>query len=134
LAEDNFAPTYRLVKDKVKFPPELENNVQFKDRFLKVWKKWDFWLRLSSNSIITLILKQDIPKPRLLIQISRDVMGLQGHFDLDNARQKLAEFQSGEPSETNQARIKSIQQFMDWARRHSMVSIEREYPAVVWQM
>src|SRR5947209_4105169 len=51
LAEDNFAPTYRLVKDKVGFPPELENNVQFKDRFLKVWKKWDFWFRLSSNGI-----------------------------------------------------------------------------------
>jgi len=134
LAEDNFAPTYRLVKERVKFPPELMNNVQFKDKFLTVWKKWEFWLRLSSNGIITIILKLDIPKPRELIFLSRDVMGLQGNFDMESARDKLNELRAAEPSGANSERIESILQFMAWVRRHAMVDIERESPAVVWQM
>jgi len=53
LAEDNFAPTYAVRKDKIEFPPHLLDNVQFKDRFLPVWKRWDFHLRVSSNGIVT---------------------------------------------------------------------------------
>jgi hypothetical protein len=134
LAEDNFAPTYRLCKEKVVFPAELMNNVQFKDRFLKVWNRWDFWVRLSGNGVITLIARLDFAKKRPLILLSRDVMGLQGHFDMDSARRKLAEFEAEPANPANQARIQSIVQFMDWVKRHSMVDIEREFPAVMWQM
>jgi hypothetical protein len=134
LAEDNFAPTYRLIKDRVNFPAELETNVQFKDKFLNVWRKWAFWLRLSSNGIITLIFKLDFPKPRELIYISRDVMGLQGYFDMDSARKKLAELQIRRLDEETKQRTKSVQQFIDWTARHAMVDVEREYPPVVWQM
>lgn len=134
LAEDNFAPTYRLVKEQVSFPEELLNNVQFKDKFLKVWNKWQFWLRLSSNGIITIILKLDLIRPRELIFLSRDVMGLQGNFDMDSARAKLAELRAVESNGANRERIQSILQFMAWVQRHAMVDIERESPAVVWQM
>ncbi len=134
LAEHNFAPTYRLNKQAVQFPPHLLNNVQFKDKFLKVWNRWDFWFRLSSSGGISLVLKLDIPRSRELVYLSRDVMGLQGHFDMDSARRKLAELQASPPNREDQQRILSIQQFMKWSRHHSMTDIEREYPPVVWQM
>ncbi|MBV7332606.1 hypothetical protein KFU94_31135 [Chloroflexi bacterium TSY] len=94
LAEDNFAPTYRLIKKEVKFPAQLVNNVQFKEKFLRVWKKWDIWFRLSSNGIITIILKIQYPKLHRLIDVSRDVMGLQGHFDMASAKAKIVELES----------------------------------------
>ncbi len=134
LAEDRFAPTYRLNKNKVHFPKELEHNVQFKDKFLKLWRKWDFWIRLCSNGIVTLILCLDIAKPKKLIDISRDVIGLQGHFDIESARRKLRELEADGQSIGALERIASIHQFMQWSSQHSMADIERESPPVLWQM
>jgi hypothetical protein len=131
LAEDNFAPTYRVVKEHFVFPPELRTNVQFKARFLKVWNRWDIWFRLSSNGIITIILKIRYPRLHRLIDVSHDVMGLQGNFDMASARQKIAELEA----QGGQAgRIASVRQFMDWVADHALVNIERENPPVLWQV
>ena len=59
LAQNNFSPTYRVIKEKIIFPAHLLDNVQFKDRFLPIWKRWNFYLRLSSNGIVTIILHPD---------------------------------------------------------------------------
>ncbi|MCB8953277.1 MAG: hypothetical protein H6650_14825 [Ardenticatenales bacterium] len=135
LAEENFPPTYQLNKKAVSFPPELLNNVQFKDRFLRnIWNKWDAWFRLSGNGIVTIILKRDIARPRTLISLSRDVMGLQGYFDMESARTKRQELLSDADDPANQERIESIDQFVSWVRDHAVVEMEREFPAVAWQM
>lgn len=132
LAEDNFAPTYQVVKEHFRFPEQLLTNVQFKQRFLKVWHKWDIWFRLSSNGIITIILKIRYPKLHRLIDISHDVMGLQGNFDMASARHKIAELTALGANE--HGRIASVQQFMDWVAEHALVDIEQENPPVLWQM
>lgn len=132
LAEDNFAPTYRVDKEQFRFPPQLLTNVQFKQRFLKVWHKWEIWLRLSSNGIITIILKIRYPKLQRLIDISHDVMGLQGNFDMASARQKITELEAVGAGEAG--RIASVRQFMAWVADHALVNIEQENPPVLWQM
>jgi len=132
LAEDNFAPTYRVIKEQFRFPPQLLNNVQFKDRFRKVWNKWDIWFRLSSNGIITIILKTRPAKFQRLIELSLDVMGLQGNFDMASARQKIAELEALGPAQAE--RIASVRHFMKWVADHALVDIERENPPVLWQI
>jgi hypothetical protein len=132
LAEDNFAPTYRVVKERFHFPPEIANNVQFKKFFLKVWHKWEIWLRLSSNGIITIILKIRYPKLQRLIDISHDVMGLQGNFDMASARQEIARLEESPIDESK--RIASVRQFMGWVADHALVNIEQENPPVLWQV
>lgn len=132
LAEDNFAPTYRVNKAAFKLPPQLLNNVQFKERFLKVWNRWDIWFRLSSNGVITIILKIHYPRLQRLIDVSRDVMGLQGNFDMESARQKIAELET--LGSGQEGRISSVRQFMDWVEAHALVDIEQENPPVLWQM
>jgi hypothetical protein len=136
LTQDNFAPTYRLCKDSVVFPSHLRDNLQFKNRFLPVWDKWSFWLRLSSNGVVTIVMKRDFSERRALVHISRDVLGLQEFFDMDSARAKLAELQDGltEPEEEIEAKIDSVREFMEWVSEHSLHGTEQERPAVVWQM
>jgi len=142
LAEDNFAPTYAVRKDKIEFPPHLLDNVQFKDRFLPVWKRWDFHLRVSSNGIVTLILHLDIPKYREIELAAQDVMGLHYYFDMANALERRKEFQANlgldELSPTQKESIKqkidSIEQLMAWVRERSMNQLEDDKSPVVWQM
>jgi hypothetical protein len=94
LAEDNFAPTYAVAKEKIEFPSHLLNNVQFKDRFLPVWNRWDFRVRISSNGVVTLILHLNIPKYREIELAAQDVMGLHHYFDMANALERRKEFQA----------------------------------------
>ncbi len=142
LAEDNFAPTYSVDKDKIEFPSHLINNVQFKDRFLPVWKRWEFYLRVSSNGIITMILHLRIPKYREIELVAQDVMGLHYYFDMANAMEKRRELQVGLTAENlsqlqkenTQKKSDSIEQLIAWVQERSMNQLEDEKSPVVWQM
>jgi hypothetical protein len=136
LLSHHFAPTYQLKKEQVDLPHSLRNNVQFKNIFLKIWEKWDFWFRLSGNGICTVIMKLPIPSKRALSNVSHDVLGLYEPFDMDSARNKLAELQQElHLSEENLTeRIESVRNFMEWVGERSMSEVESERPAVVWQM
>ena len=141
-AEDNFAPTYTVIKEKLEFPSYLLNNVQFKDRFLPVWKRWDFHLRVSSNGIVTLILHLNIPKYREIELAAQDVMGLHYYFDMANALERRKEFQSNlgldelsqAQKESIKQKIDSIEQLTAWVQERSMNHLENEKSPVVWQM
>lgn len=142
LAEDNFAPTYTVRKDEIEFPPHLLDNVQFKDRFLPVWKRWGFHLRVSSNGIVTLILHLNIPKYREIELAAQDVMGLHYYFDMANALERRNEFQanlgsnslSSTQKESVKQKIDSIEQLMAWVQERSMNQLEDDKSPVVWQM
>ncbi|MEZ4663141.1 MAG: hypothetical protein R2911_36800, partial [Caldilineaceae bacterium] len=81
---------------------------------------------------ITIILKIQYPRLQRLIDVSRDVMGLQGNFDMESARQKIAELEALGAGQ--EGRILSVRQFMDWVAAHALVDIEQENPPVLWQM
>lgn len=142
LAEDNFAPTYAVCKEKIKFPDHLMDNVQFKDRFLPIWKRWNFHLRVSSNGIAVLILHLNIPKYREIEFIAQDVMGLHYYFDMANALERQKELQTSLAAdgllpaqvESIQQKIKSIEQLMAWVQERSMNQLEDDKSPVVWQM
>lgn len=136
LVKDNFAPTYYLNKERVEFPQHLLTNLQFKNIFLPVWNKWDLWLRLSRNGVITIIMKLDLPQRRALIHVSRDVLGMQMPFDMESAFNKLDELKRGlgRTGEDIAAKIESVRAFMAWVNERSMLEVEGKHPAVVWQM
>jgi len=136
LVKDNFAPTYHLNKDRVEFPQHLLTNLQFKNIFLPVWNKWDLWLRLSRNGVITIVMKLAIPQRRALVHISRDVLGVQMPFDMESAFNKLDELKTGldRTEEDIDTKIESVREFMAWVNERSMVEVEGKRPAVVWQM
>jgi len=142
LAEDNFAPTYSVVKEAIDFPPHLLDNVQFKDRFLPVWEHWDFHLRVSSNGIVTLILHLNIPRYREMELVAQDVMGLHYYFDMANAKQKRDEFRklsqspdlSEKQCESIAQKINSIERLIEWVQERSMNQLEDDKSPVVWQM
>jgi len=142
LAEDNFAPTYAVCKDKIKFPDYLMNNVQFKDRFLPIWKRWNFHLRVSSNGVATMILHLNIPKYREIEFVVQDVMGLHYYFDMANALERQKELRmslavnelSPAQMESIKQKIESIEQLMAWVQERSMNQLEDDKSPVVWQM
>lgn len=135
LVKDNFAPTYRFNKACVEFSPLLHDNVQFKDVFLKAWRKWEFWFRLTRNGIIMIIMKLDIPPSRSLLEISKDVLWLQEPFDIQEAHNRLSELEDrARTGEDVKAKIESVQQFLAWVDDHLLIESDREHPTVVWPM
>lgn len=136
LVKDNFAPTYHINKELVRFAPHLRTNVQFKNVFLHVWDSWDFWFRLTRNGVIVIVMKLVIPQRKALVHISKDVLGVQVPFDMESARKKLTELETGfaYAGEDVAAKMASVNEFMAWVNERSLVDAEQDRPAVVWQM
>ena len=133
LVKDNFAPTYRLRNDLIQFPEFLSKNVQFRDKFMPVWNKWEFRLRLTRNGIITVIMKLDVPKRKRLILLSRDVMGLQIAFDMIEARRILVELEKNSSNADSESNTKRdlLREFIKWVDDHSLLETEQDYIPVI---
>ncbi|RMD58087.1 hypothetical protein D6833_13240 [Candidatus Parcubacteria bacterium] len=132
-------PCYALDKAQVQFDEDLESNLQFRKLFLKVWDRWDIYLRPTMTGFFILRLTYRYEKePRALLDVAKDVVRLQEPFDIRSAlrwREYKREQLRDNPDELAETE-RSIQALFDWLGVPETVTEEtapRYYP-VQWKL
>jgi hypothetical protein len=135
------SPTYYLRhKERIQFPDEILDNIQFKDLFAEQWRSWDVFVRPTVSGMFVLQLRRAYAKPTPLITIASDVLRLQMAFDLRSAKQKLRYFQQQEqlhPADATKYRNKqrSIHHLLEWLGADSAdAAVQNEYIPVQWKL
>ena len=79
-------PSYALDKAELEFDEDLKSNLQFRKLFLRVWERWDIYVRptMTGFFILRLIHRYET-RPRGLLNIAKDVVRLQEPFDVRSA-------------------------------------------------
>jgi hypothetical protein len=116
ILEQQTFPTYIVNKEAVFFPENLKNNYQFSKLFLNQWKNWDIYIRPVYTGLFVLRLLRKYERPRMLLNLAKDVNQLQESFDVQSAHNwllKIRESQTLKFTE-KQAKEDSIQVLLDW--------------------
>jgi len=132
-------PSYALDKTQIEFDEDLKSNLQFRKLFLKVWDRWDIYVRPAMTGFFILRLTYRYEtKPRILLDVAKDVVRLQEPFDVRSAlrwreyKRKQLQGRSDELARTEH----SIKALLDWLGVPETVTAEsapRCYP-VQWKL
>lgn len=132
-------PSYALDKTQIEFEEDLKSNLQFRKLFLKVWDHWDIYVRLTMTGFFVLRLTyRHERKPRVLLDVAKDVVRLQEPFDVRSAlrwREYKCEQLRDQPDELARTE-RSIKALLDWLGAPGAVTEEsapRCYP-VQWKL
>jgi hypothetical protein len=130
-------PTYHLDKSKIVFPDNLTSNFQFKNLFLRVWERWEIFIRPSYTGFFVIRLLQNFKdNSRTLLQLAQDAQHLQETLDVPSAinwlKGKRIEL-AGQPEEL-EPREKSVKALLDWVGSSEEESGEILYYPVQWKL
>lgn len=110
-------PAYSLDKDKVKFDQDLINNFQFSNLFLRAWKKWSVYVRVTNTGFFVIRLtRRHFDRPRSFIKLAKDVLQLQESLDVQSALNWLDETRSTYADDPLKLveKEKSVKAFFSW--------------------
>ncbi len=119
-------PTYQLDKSQVKFDEALASNFQFKTLFLRVWNRWNIYIRPTFSGFF--VIRLTLPyrsQARSFMQLAKDVMRLQESLDVPSAQRRLVsnqEIYKEDPAMLDE-KTRSVQRFLQW------MGAEQEPPA-----
>jgi hypothetical protein len=134
---DEYAtPTYALCKDRIHFPDLLTTNLQFKELFLDVWRRWDVYIRPTMTGMFVVTLTRRYDKATPILTVASDVVKLQMVFDIPGARQRLRELEqrvSGDAVD-NQTKQATIKAFLEWMDRDPERGSNSDYVPVQWKL
>jgi hypothetical protein len=135
--EEYVTPTYYLSdKEQVSFPDEIKDNLQFKNLFLEVWKRWDIYIRPTVTGMFTVRLKRCYEKATSLLNIASDVVALQTAFDIPSAMQRLELLRENlaDGNISQQSKQKSIETFLEWAGKGKGSQGQPNYVPIQWKL
>jgi hypothetical protein len=134
--EEHVVPTYMLNKDQVNFPPDLMDNFQFRNLFLRSWKSWKIYIRPTVTGLFVIRLTREYSSPRELIKIAEDVLNLHESLDVQSARdwltKKKREF-ADQPEELKKVQG-SVKAFLKWLGSKEADKGELLYNPVQWKI
>ncbi|MCL4270667.1 MAG: hypothetical protein KJZ72_14030 [Anaerolineales bacterium] len=134
--EEHVVPTYMLNKDQVNFPPDLMDNFQFRNLFLRSWKSWKIYIRPTVTGLFVIRLTREYSSPRELIKIAEDVLNLHESLDVQSARdwltKKKREF-AEQPEELKKVQG-SVKAFLKWLGSKETDKGELLYNPVQWKI
>ena len=132
-------PSYALDKTQIEFDEDLKSNLQFRKLFLRVWDRWDIYVRPTMTGFFILRLTYRYEtQPRVLLDVAKDVVRLQEPFDVRSAlrwREYKREQLRDRPDELAKTE-RSIKALLDWLGVPKTVTEEnapRCYP-VQWKL
>ncbi|GAB4439141.1 MAG: hypothetical protein OHK0015_33630 [Chloroflexi bacterium OHK40] len=112
--EDYSVPLYYLHdKERVEFPVEVRDNLQFTNVFMEVWSNWEVYVRPTVTGLFVISLRRRYTRTTPLLKIAADVVSLQTAFDIPGANQRLEELASL-GNGAGQKKQESIRAFLNW--------------------
>jgi len=110
-------PAYALDKEKVEFSHELMTNFQFKTLFLRLWNKWNLYVRPTNTGFFIIRLTNRYPEnSRSFIKLAQDILRLQESLDIRSAQNWLhaARDKYVNDPKTLETKEKSVMALLDW--------------------
>lgn len=136
LEKYNF-PAYALDKNRVEFPEQLATNFQFKSLFLKVWDKWNIYIRPTNTGFFVIRLTHRYPdQARPFIKLAQDVLRLQESLDVRSAQNWLRRAREEFVNDPEQLAIRegSVNAFLNWLGVDEHYSGDVFYYPVQWRL
>lgn len=130
-------PAYALDKQKVVFPEALATNFQFKSLFLRVWEKWNVYIRPTNTGFFIIRLTNRYPeRSRSFIKLAQDVLRLQESLDIRSAQNwlSLAREKHTDDPETLEVKESSVRAFLEWLGVDEDYAGEVFYYPVQWRL
>lgn len=130
-------PAYALDKTKVVFPQPLMTNFQFKSLFLKVWDRWNIYIRPTNTGFFVIRLTNRYPdQSRSFIKLAQDVLRLQESLDVRSAQNWLrkAREEFADDPENLAIREESVNTFLHWLGVDESYAGDVFYYPVQWRL
>ncbi|MBT3391778.1 MAG: hypothetical protein HN413_15375 [Chloroflexi bacterium] len=139
MLEDYSPPEYSVIKEHIRFPEPIWENLQFKKLFREIWFNWEISVRPTMTGMFIIKLKQSYPTPTPILQIASDVLGLQMSFDIPGALNWMEKLQKVYANDqlALQEKEASVKEFLKWLggnHNHSIPDAYVDYAPVQWQL
>lgn len=135
--EDYVTPTYHLKdKSQISFPDEIRDNLQFKNLFLEVWKRWEIYIRPTVTGMFIVRLKRCYERATPILTIASDVVALQTAFDIPSAihRLELLKDSLADGNISQKSKQESIEKFLEWAGNGRADHANLDYVPIQWKL
>ena len=136
MLEEYTTPTYCLQKEGIHFPEGVRENLQFKELFADIWRRWDIYVRPTMTGMFVVRLTRHYPKATPIMTVASDVVKLQMVFDLPGALQRLRELEQNTEDSASviQSKQASIREFLRWMNSGDTSDARPEYVPVQWKL
>lgn len=139
MLEDYSPPEYSVIKEHIRFPEPVWENLQFKKLFREIWFNWEISVRPTMTGMFVIKLKQNYPTPTPILQIASDVLGLQMSFDIPGALNWMEKLQKVYANDqlALQEKEASVKEFLKWLggnHNHASPDAYVDYAPVQWQL
>ncbi|MCC6297820.1 MAG: hypothetical protein IT314_00865 [Anaerolineales bacterium] len=130
-------PAYALDKEKVEFSHELMTNFQFKTLFMRVWEKWNIYIRPTNTGFFIIRLTHRYANnPRPFIKLAQDTIRLQESLDVKSAQNWLINSRKKYNDEPEKLAIRerSVKAFLEWLGVDEKYTGDVLYYPVQWRI